>query len=178
MAKKHAFGKERFELMDWILIIILTLGMLAILIPFFNVVAISFTSYKEYMQSTWVVWPKEPTLAAYKELFKDARILVGYKTTLCYLLFGLPLNLFLCTTLGLRPLPQRLDGTPPDLYADPLYDDLQRRYRSDVSGHEESASEQHHLGDHLRTGHEHLQHDPDLQLLLLAARSADGIGKP
>lgn len=100
MAKKHAFGKERFELMDWILIIILTLGMLAILIPFFNVVAISFTSYKEYMQSTWVVWPKEPTLAAYKELFKDARILVGYKTTLCYLLFGLPLNLFLCTTLA------------------------------------------------------------------------------
>ena len=100
MAKKHAFGKERFELMDWILIILLTLGMLAILIPFFNVIAVSFTSYKEYMQSDWVFWPKEPTLAAYKELFKDARILVGYKTTLCYLLFSLPLNLFLCTTLA------------------------------------------------------------------------------
>ena len=100
MAKKHAFGKERFELMDWILIIILTLGTLAILIPFFNVIAISFTSYKEYMQSEWVIWPKEPTLAAYQELFKDNRILIGYKTTLIYLLVGLPLNLLLCSTLA------------------------------------------------------------------------------
>ena len=94
------FGKDKFELMDWILFIILTCGMLCILIPFFNVVAISFTSYKEYMQSTWVIWPKEPTLAAYKELFKDNRIFVGYKTTLCYLLVGLPMNLLLCTTLA------------------------------------------------------------------------------
>ena len=94
------FGKDKFELMDWILFIILTLGMLCILIPFFNVVAISFTSYKEYMQSTWVIWPKEPTLAAYKELFKDNRIFTGYKTTLCYLLIGLPMNLLLCTTLA------------------------------------------------------------------------------
>lgn len=100
MAKNHTFKKDRFELMDWILIILLTLFMLCILIPFFNVIAISFTSYKEYMQSTWVIWPKEPTLASYKELFKDNRIFVGYKTTLCYLLVGLPLNLILCTTLA------------------------------------------------------------------------------
>lgn len=100
MAKNHTYKKDRFELMDWILIIILTLGMLCILIPFFNVIAISFTSYKEYMQSTWVIWPKEPTLASYQELFKDNRIFIGYKTTLCYLLFGLPLNLILCTTLA------------------------------------------------------------------------------
>ena len=100
MALKAGYKKDKFELMDWILLIILTLGMLCILIPFFNVIAISFTSYKEYMQSTWVIWPKEPTLAAYQELFKDNRIFVGYKTTLCYLLVGLPLNLLLCSTLA------------------------------------------------------------------------------
>ena len=100
MAAKHKFGKERFEAMDWVLIILLTAGMLCILVPFFNVIAISFTSYKEYMQSTWVLWPKEPTLDAYEQLFKDNRILVGYKTTLCYLLFGLPINLILCSTLA------------------------------------------------------------------------------
>lgn len=100
MASKAHYKKDKFELMDWILIIILTLGMLCILVPFLNVIAISFTSYKEYMQSEWVIWPKEPTLAAYQELFKDNRILVGYKTTLCYLLIGLPLNLLLCSTLA------------------------------------------------------------------------------
>ena len=100
MASKVHYKKDKFELMDWILIIILTLGMLCILVPFLNVIAISFTSYKEYMQSEWVIWPKEPTLAAYQELFKDNRILVGYKTTLCSLLVGLPLNLLLCSTLA------------------------------------------------------------------------------
>ncbi len=97
---KQKFGKEKFELMDWILIIVLTLGMLCILIPFFNVIAISLTSYKEYMQSTWVFWPKEPVLDAYEEMFGDKRLLVGYKTTLCYLAIGVPLNLLLCTTLA------------------------------------------------------------------------------
>ena len=99
-AKKHKFGKDRFELMDWILIIVLTVWMLCILIPFFNVIAISFTSYKEYMQSTWVIWPKEPVLDAYQELFKDNRIFVGYKTTICYLIVGVPFNLVLCCTLA------------------------------------------------------------------------------
>ena len=95
-------GKKRkgFEALDWILLVLLTAGLLAVLIPFLHVIAISFTSYKEYMQSTWVVWPKNPTLDAYKELFKDSRILIGYKTTLMYLLVGLPLNLLLCVTLA------------------------------------------------------------------------------
>ena len=95
-------GKKRkgFEALVWILLVLLTAGLLAVLIPFLNVIAISFTSYKEYMQSTWVVWPKNPTLDAYKELFKDSRILIGYKTTLMYLLVGLPLNLLLCVTLA------------------------------------------------------------------------------
>ncbi len=91
---------QRFELMDWILMIILTLFTICIIIPFLNVIAISFTSYKEYMQSTWVIWPKEPVLDAYEEMLKDSRIFVGYKTTLCYIAIGVPMNLFLCTTLA------------------------------------------------------------------------------
>lgn len=86
--------------MDWVLFIILTLITLCILIPFVNVIAISFTSYKEYMQSTWVFWPKAPTLTAYKELLKDSRIFVGYKTTLMYIVIGVPMNLLLSTTLA------------------------------------------------------------------------------
>ena len=105
MAKKNAnqtssFKRKKFGLMDLIIFIILFSGMMAIIIPFFNVVAISFTSYKEYMQSVWVFWPKEPVLDAYEELFKDARILIGYKTTLTFLLIGLPLNVLLSISLA------------------------------------------------------------------------------
>ena len=100
MVKTAKYKRKKFELLDWILLLFLTLAMLAILIPFLNVVAISFTSYKEYMQSTWVFWPKEPVWDAYKELFKDSRIFIGYRTTLIYLAVGLPLNMILCVTLA------------------------------------------------------------------------------
>lgn len=86
--------------MDAVILLVLLAGVLIIIFPFFNMVATSFTSYKEYLQSTWVFWPKEPTLQAYQELFKDARILIGYKTTLTYLAIGVPMNLFLGTTLA------------------------------------------------------------------------------
>ncbi len=92
--------RESFGVMDAVLFILLTLFLLCILIPFLNVIAISFTSYKEYMQSTWVIWPKEPTLAAYQELLNDGRILIGYKTTITYVLIGVPINLVMCTTLA------------------------------------------------------------------------------
>lgn len=98
--KTKKLKREGFGTMDMILLVLLTLFFLCILIPFLNVVAISFTSYKEYMQSTWVIWPKEPTLAAYQELLNDGRTLIGYKTTVTYVLIGVPLNLFLCTTLA------------------------------------------------------------------------------
>lgn len=100
MAEIKRKTKKKLDPIDIVLFIILTILFLLILIPFFNVIAISFTSYKEYMQSTWVIWPKEPVLDAYEEIFKDSRILIGYKTTLTYVLIGVPLNLLLETTLA------------------------------------------------------------------------------
>ena len=97
---KRKNNRNSFGLMDLIILIILLLGLFCIIVPFFNMVATSFTSYKEYMQSTWVIWPQDSTFAAYKELFKDSRILIGYKTTLVYLFVGVPMNLLLCTMLA------------------------------------------------------------------------------
>lgn len=100
MKKRKILKRKRFTAMDWVLLIILSILLLCILIPFLNVIAISFTSYKEYMQSDWVFWPKAPTLDAYKQLLEDGRILTGYKTTLLYVLIGVPLNLLLSITMA------------------------------------------------------------------------------
>ena len=99
-SKTTSYRRDRFEAMDAVILAVLVLGVAVILIPFINMVATSFTSYKEYMQSTWVFWPKEPTFQAYEELLNDARILIGYKTTLTYLAIGIPMNLFLGVTLA------------------------------------------------------------------------------
>lgn len=99
-AAKTYLKREKLQGLDVVLFILLTTLFLMVLIPFINVVAISLTSYKEYIQSGWVFWPKEITFQSYKELFKDNRILVGYKTTLTYVALGVPLNLLLSTTLA------------------------------------------------------------------------------
>lgn len=91
---------ERFEVTDAVILAVLLIGVLCIVVPFINVVALSFTSYQEAMETKFILWPKSPTLDSYQELFKNNRVLVGYKTTLLYLLIGVPLNLFLEVTLS------------------------------------------------------------------------------
>ena len=74
--------RNRFELMDAIILVILLVWALLIVIPFINVIAISFATPQEYLDSKLLLFPTQPTLSNYKTLFADGRILVGYRTTL------------------------------------------------------------------------------------------------
>jgi putative aldouronate transport system permease protein len=98
MMKKKLFRK--FDMIDIILFILLSFWGLIILLPFLNSVAISFTSYKEYLETPLLLFPKAPELKAYQELFKDGRIWAGYRTTLTIIAIGVPMSLFLSTTMG------------------------------------------------------------------------------
>jgi putative aldouronate transport system permease protein len=93
-------ARKKISAVDILLFIMLTAWGLIILFPFLNVVAISFTGYKEYLETPLLLWPKAPELRAYKELFADGRIWIGYRTTLTIILIGVPLSLFLSTTMG------------------------------------------------------------------------------
>ena len=93
--------RNRFELMDAIILIILLIWALLIVIPFINVIAISFATPQEYLDSKLLLFPTQPTLSNYKTLFADGRILVGYRTTLTILLIGVPLNMFLTTSVAI-----------------------------------------------------------------------------
>ena len=94
------YRREKIEVLDVIFIVILLLGTALIVVPVLNMLAVSFTSQGEYMQSDWIFWPKEPTLAQYRQVFKDSRIGIGYKTTLTYIAIGVPLNILLSTMLA------------------------------------------------------------------------------
>jgi putative aldouronate transport system permease protein len=91
---------RKVSFFDVVLFILLTLYGLIIILPFFNVVAISFTSYKEYLETPLLLFPKAPELKSYKELFNDNRIAIGYRTSLSIIAIGVPLSLFLSTTMG------------------------------------------------------------------------------
>lgn len=88
-------------------VIVVTVFMVLILIPFWNVITLSFTKSSEYLRSNFLIFPKEPTMDSYRMILgNDRRIGIGYRTTLQILLLGLPVNLLLTvlTSYGLsRP---------------------------------------------------------------------------
>lgn len=86
--------------MDYVIFVILSVGALAILIPFWNVIMISFSTQKEYADNPMMLFPKNPTLESYRALFADGRIGTGYWNTFKILILGLPLSLFLTTSMA------------------------------------------------------------------------------
>ena len=93
-------NKPKIELLDIILLIFLSLFGFLIVFPFYNVIVVSFTSQQEFMTRPLILFPNEPTLEAYRVLFRSGEILIGYRTTLLFLAVGLPVNLFLTTSLA------------------------------------------------------------------------------
>lgn len=104
MSTKHYKVKnhfrERFELLDGIILVFLLILAAAIVIPFINVIATSFATQKEASETALLLVPREPTIDNYYRLFQDPRIVIGYKTTAIILLLGVPINLMLTTSLA------------------------------------------------------------------------------
>ena len=91
---------NRFEPLDVFCLVILLILAAMIVVPFISVIGISFASQKEAAESPLLLIPMKPTIDNYYRLFQDPRIVIGYKTTLMILLLGVPLNLFLTTSLA------------------------------------------------------------------------------
>lgn len=98
--KKRKNYRLRFEWLDAIILLLLVLAALTIVLPFINVIAISFTTPKAYADTPLLLFPKVFTLENYKTLFQDGRIAIGFRTSGKLLLMALPINLFLTTTLA------------------------------------------------------------------------------
>jgi putative aldouronate transport system permease protein len=92
--------KNRFEFLDLVLIVVLTTFAFIIIVPFINVVAISFSSHKEYLDTALLLVPKRPIFKNYERLFADGRIWIGYRTTLIFLLAGVPVNMLLTISVA------------------------------------------------------------------------------
>lgn len=91
---------DKFQALDVVLLIILGVWAAVILLPFLNVIAISFSSQKAYADTPLLLFPKDFELQSYKMLFADGRIWIGFRTTLQLLLIALPINMFLTSTLA------------------------------------------------------------------------------
>ena len=92
--------RDRFELIDIFITIFLVGLTIMIIIPVFNVLAISFSSLRESLENPLMIFPREPTIDNYYRLMQDPRIPVGFRTTGLLVLIGVPFNLFLTTSMA------------------------------------------------------------------------------
>ena len=96
-------AKKRFDLFEPIIAIILTLWALVVIFPFFNVIALSLATEREYLMSPYMFYPSRPTLENYTNLLNNNRIFIGYRTTILFVAIGLPYNMLItiCTAYAL-----------------------------------------------------------------------------
>lgn len=97
---KTGLNRKKLETMDVVIILVLSAITLSIIIPFYHVIVVSFASQKEHLDTALMLFPTRPTLKNYLDLFEDGRILIGFRTTLLILVFGLPLNLLLTSSFA------------------------------------------------------------------------------
>lgn len=98
--KRHGLTRNRLSTLDYILFVLLTLMGLAIVLPFYNAIMISFVTEAEYFKTPFILFPKQPTLEAYRSLMKSGSILHGYGNTLIHIGIGLPLSMFVSFAMG------------------------------------------------------------------------------
>ncbi|MDR1972357.1 MAG: carbohydrate ABC transporter permease [Treponema sp.] len=97
---KRKRSLKHWEPIDWVLFVVLTVFGLLVVIPFLNVVSVSLTTYKEYLTSPLIIFPRVIDLKAYKEIVSDTRIVTGYRTSFTIIAIGVPLSLLLCSSFG------------------------------------------------------------------------------
>jgi putative aldouronate transport system permease protein len=95
--------KKKADLFGITVGVILAIWALIIVLPFFNVIAVSLATEKEYILSSYMFFPLKPTLDNYIKLLEDSRIFTGYRTTLLFVIIGVPYNMMLtvCTAYAL-----------------------------------------------------------------------------
>ncbi|AEE95363.1 carbohydrate ABC transporter permease [Mahella australiensis] len=101
---KKSIGERIFDVFNTALMILL---MVVTLYPFLHVFFASISDPTAVVQHRGLLlWPEGFTAGAYKLVFKNPMIPVGYKNTLIYVLAGTTINIFM-TTLGAYGLSRR-----------------------------------------------------------------------
>ena len=91
---------KRIGKLDWILFVILLVYALIIIYPFYNAFLISISPESVYLNTPFLIWPKQITFDNYKAVFSNAALISGFKVTLFLLFFGTLYQLFFTVITG------------------------------------------------------------------------------
>ena len=99
MAKKLR-KRKKIETFDIVNVCVLTLLMLIVLIPFYLTIIQSFMTQQEYIMNSSTLWPKEPTLGNYRDIFVGSTMVRSFGNSVFYTVVGVIFSMFITTTLA------------------------------------------------------------------------------
>lgn len=81
------------------------------LFPFVNVVATSFSSYKDVLSGNFILWPANPTLDAYRAIFNGNIVVRALMVSVGLTVFGTAAQMAFTTTMAFGLSGQNVPGT-------------------------------------------------------------------
>ncbi len=90
--------KKRFEALDIISFILLTLLLVIVVLPFYSAFVTSLTSSASYARSPVQLFPHEFSLDSYRYVFQNASLLAGYSNTIFITVIGVALSMIVSLT--------------------------------------------------------------------------------
>lgn len=93
--------RKRYDTVDIVCFVVLTLFAIAIILPFWNAVVISLETYSAYVKNPIAFWPGEFSLDNYKFLMgQTSGLIQAYKNTIAVTLAGTALAMVITTLTG------------------------------------------------------------------------------
>ena len=93
-------ANNRISSLDWIILVILGLFTLMIIYPFYNAFLISLSPERVVLETPFLIYPKEITFDAYKEVFNNKLLWSGFSVTMILLIVGTAYQLFFTVITG------------------------------------------------------------------------------
>lgn len=91
---------KKIETFDIINICILTVLMFVVLIPFYLTIVQSFMTQQEYIMNGNTLWPTEPTLGNYRDIFVGSTMIRSFWNSVFYTVVGVIFSMVITTTLA------------------------------------------------------------------------------
>ena len=110
MKKRYLMGNADTILMVTIVSIILGIATIVMAYPLINIVAVSFSSYEEYMNNPLRIFPGEFTMKAFSYVFGSKLLISSYANTVFVTVAGTWISLFLTTLLSYSLSKKSLKG--------------------------------------------------------------------
>ena len=91
---------RRIGKMDWVLFVILGFYAIIVIYPFYNAFLISISPEEVYLNTPFLLWPREITFENYEEVFKSDYMWSGFRITVLLLFAGTLYQLFFTVITG------------------------------------------------------------------------------